>query len=365
MALRIVLTGGGTGGHVYPVLAVAQEIKKQIPNSNFLWIGSKNGLESKIAVQADLAYKAVPTGKMRRYFSLQNIVDIFKVPFGILKAYFLLMQFRPQVVFSKGGYVSYPVVFAAWLRDIPILLHESDSVPGLANRRLASKATLIATSFPIVPQELPKSKTVYTGLPIREQLLHGDAEKARTAFKLDQNRPVLLILGGSQGAQKINQIIQTVILDLLPHFQIIHQVGDNNQEELKEFAEKHYERGYRMVGFIEEGLEDVYALADLVVSRAGGIIHELAALGKVAILLPLASAANDHQAQNAYTLEKQSAATVVEDENLTPEVFKSELFKLFYDSNLQQEHAKQIKIFAEPMSAKKIAYWIARLVEIR
>ncbi|MFO0705175.1 MAG: undecaprenyldiphospho-muramoylpentapeptide beta-N-acetylglucosaminyltransferase [Candidatus Andersenbacteria bacterium] len=362
--VRVVLTGGGTGGHAYPVVAVAQEIRALDPQAVFLWIGSKKGKERAVAEAADIAFTTVPVGKFRRYFSLWTLLDIFKVPLGLIKAWFLLAEFKPDVVFSKGGFVSYPTVLAAWLHDIPILAHESDSIPGLANRRLASKVTLIATSFPIVPHELPQEKTVFTGQPIRPELLQGSAERAREHFKLSTDKPCLMIIGGSQGARAINQAIGAVLPDLLPHFQIIHQVGDKNVEEMQPVAERFAEQGYRVVGFLQDELADVYALADLIVSRAGGQIHEYAAVGKPVILIPLPGSGSNHQVMNAFTLQRQGAASMLEEANMTPELLRAEILKVFRDEALRARMQTAIAKFATPLAAKKLAYWVMRLAAL-
>src|SRR3990167_3862438 len=317
MALRIALTGGGTGGHAYPIVAVAAAIKKVEPAAEFFWIGSSFGRERAVAKEVGIRFGAVPTGKFRRYFSLANAIDVIKLPFGVAQAWWLLGLFKPAALFSKGGFVSYPAVIAAWLRDIPILLHETDSMPGLANRRLANKATLIATSFPVLPAELPFAKSVLTGQPIRCELLQGASERARKNLQLSADeRPVLAVFGGSQGAVAVNSVIRDLLPELLPHFQVIHQVGPKNIALGQELEKKFGERGYRARGFITDNLADVYALADVVVSRAGGQLHELAALGKAAILLPLPGSASDHQVKNADALAKQHAAIVLEAPNL-------------------------------------------------
>jgi UDP-N-acetylglucosamine--N-acetylmuramyl-(pentapeptide) pyrophosphoryl-undecaprenol N-acetylglucosamine transferase len=365
VALRVVLTGGGSGGHIYPLLAVAQEIKRYDPEAQFLWIGSSTGQEAEIAKQADIEFRSVPTGKMRRYFSFQNFIDIFKVPFGVASAFSILGGFKPHVVFSKGGFVSYPTVFAAWLRDVPILLHETDSVPGLANRRLSKKATLIATGFPIVGPELPKQKTVFTGNPVRREMLGGSAERARTQFGLSSDKPVLAVLGGSQGAVSINKVIQQLLPELLPHFQIIHQVGPNNLQDAQESLQKFKDRGYRAVGFLGQEMADVYALADIVIARAGGALFELAALAKPSIILPLAGSASNHQVMNAYAFQRQGAASMFEEPNLTPQLLLGELLKLVHDPELRGKMSHAIAKFDAPHAAQKIAYWIFRLAELR
>ncbi len=257
--------------------------------------------------------------------------------------------------------MSYPTVVAGWLHDIPILIHESDAVPGLANRKLAKKATLIATSFPIVPHELPQDKTIFTGQPIRPEVLGGSAERAREQFKLSTDRPVLAIFGGSQGARTINEAIVKVLPDLLPHFQIIHQVGANNLESMRATAEQYAERGYRAVGFLENDLFDVYALAHIILSRSGGQIHEYAALGKPVILIPHGIGGSGHQVMNAFMLQKQGAAEMLEEANMTPEILRGTILKLLRDESLRSHMQTAIKKFATPLAAKKLAYWVVRL----
>jgi len=365
MALRVALTGGGTGGHVYPVVAVAAAVKRQVPDAEFLWVGSSTGQEGEVARASGIKFVTVPTGKVRRYFSLANISDIIKVPFGVIRAVSVLSRFQPHVVFSKGGYVSYPVVVAAWLLDLPILLHETDAVPGMANRKLANKATLIATSFPVLAAELPYAKTVMTGQPIRRETLSGSADRARERLSLTKDeRPVLAIFGGSQGAVAVNQVIAELLPELLPQYQVIHQVGPANEAFGKELEEKYGQRGYRARGFFTDDLADVYALADVVVSRASGQTHELAALGKPAIMLPLPGSASDHQTRNAEAFAKQHAAIVLEAANLTPQLLLQELLKLRHDDGARRKLGEAIKRFDQPLAAAKLAYWIVRLAQL-
>ncbi|MFO0703042.1 MAG: UDP-N-acetylglucosamine--N-acetylmuramyl-(pentapeptide) pyrophosphoryl-undecaprenol N-acetylglucosamine transferase [Candidatus Andersenbacteria bacterium] len=366
MPLRVALTGGGTGGHTYPVVAVAAAVKQANPQVEFLWIGSGSGPEREVAQQIGVRFVAVPTGKLRRYFSLANLVDIFKVPFGVVEAWFALGRFDPDVLFSKGGFVSYPAVMAAWLHDIPILLHETDAVPGLANRKLASKAALIATSFPVLPAELPYAKSIHTGQPIRRELLAGSAQHARDALKLPKDeRLVLAVFGGSQGAVAVNQVIAELLPELLPHYQVIHQVGPDNEEFGRELEQKFGARGYRARGFYTDELADVYAVADVIVSRAGGQLHELAALGKPTVLLPLPGSASDHQVKNADALAKQHAAVMLEAPNLTSQLMLQTLLKLRHDEGLRRQLGANIKRVDQPRAADKIAYWLLRLAELR
>ena len=364
--MRLVVTGGGTGGHVYPIVAVMQALRSSESDLEVMWIGSGRGPEKIEAERQQVIFKSVATGKVRRYFSINNVLDIFKIPFGVLQAWFLLGSFKPDVVFAKGGFVSYPVVFAAWLRDIPILLHETDSVPGLANRRLAKKATLIALSFPIAPPELPKGKTVYVGQPIRLDVLTGNAKIARERFELTaDDRLVLAVFGGSQGAQSINKVIARLLPELLPHYQVVHQVGPDNADFGRELQEKYGERGYRASGFFTDGMRHVYALADVIVSRAGGMVHEYAALGKPIVLLPLPGSASNHQVRNAQAFAKQRAAIVLEEPNIKPSLLLQTLLKLRHDAEERKRLGTAIKRLDEPQAAEKLAHWISRLSELR
>ena len=227
--MRIVLTGGGTGGHLTPLVAVADKLKLKLgPEADILYVGSGAKLEKQIMAQEGIPAKFVVSGKMRRYFSFQNFVDFFKVPIGIIQSLWILLRFMPDVIFSKGGYVAVPIVLAAWIYRIPIMIHESDSAPGMANQFLSKFANRIALAYPSAEQYFPKEKVALTGNPVRFQVTEGDPIILRKELGFTEARKTLLVLGGSQGSQVINQAIVKILPKLLQHFQVIHQTGEEH-----------------------------------------------------------------------------------------------------------------------------------------
>ncbi|MFH1218371.1 MAG: undecaprenyldiphospho-muramoylpentapeptide beta-N-acetylglucosaminyltransferase [Candidatus Peregrinibacteria bacterium] len=282
--MRIVLTGGGTGGHVIPNLAVIEELKKR-DGVDIFYIGSKDGIEEKLVKRLGVRYEGVHCGKFRRYFSWQNFVDIFKVPAGVWEAKKILREYEPSVVFSKGGYVSVPVVYAAKKLRIPLVVHESDVSPGLANKFAFSRAEKICVSFEETKSYIPKDyeeKVVWTGSPIREEILSGDREAGYRMVGFDKHRPVLLIMGGSQGAEQINELVRAGLDELLKKFQIVHLVGKGNLDISVKRT------GYVQYEYLEQQMKDVLAMCDMAITRGGAnSLFELAILGKKALVIPL------------------------------------------------------------------------------
>ena len=226
MSLRIVLTGGGTGGHIFPLLAVAKKIKEKRSEVEFLFLGPAGKIETKLMLKESIPLKGIACGKMRRYFSFLNFIDFFKVPLGILQSLWHLLVYMPDAIFSKGGYASLPVVLAGWAYRIPIMIHESDSVPGMANSFLGKFSNSVAVSYPQAEGYFPPSQVVLTGNPLQEGINQGDAQKAREKFSLTESKKVIFVLGGSQGSQVINEKILEVLPELLPEYQVIHQTGE-------------------------------------------------------------------------------------------------------------------------------------------
>jgi UDP-N-acetylglucosamine--N-acetylmuramyl-(pentapeptide) pyrophosphoryl-undecaprenol N-acetylglucosamine transferase len=367
--MKIVFTGGGTGGHIFPIIAIIRELKKLSLNFpiDIYYIGPKDDF-SYLLTQEKIKTLFVLSGKLRRYFSflsiVQNAFDIFvKIPLGILQSFIFIFFLAPDLIFSKGGYGSFPVVIAGKLLGIPIFLHESDSVPGLANRILAKLAVEIFISFSETPY-FPKNKLILVGNPIREEILNGDKREAQKIFRLSGEKPVLLILGGSQGAQFINERILEILPLLLEEFEVIHQCGTKNfkdvEAEARVMIKKEQEKYYHLFPFLsEEQLKLAYAAADVILSRAGsGLIFEIAAVGKPAILVPLSSAAQEHQVQNAYLYGKTGAAIVLEEENFTAHFFLGRLRYLFEEKIRIQKMREAALRFARPKAAKIIAYYI-------
>lgn len=305
---RIVFTGGGTAGHVTPNLALIE--KFQEANWNVSYIGSKDGIEKTLVLQKDIPYYGIHCGKLRRYFSWRNFLMPFEVLLGILESLYLcFFKLRPYVIFSKGGFVAVPVVVTGWLLGIPVVVHESDFTPGLANKLSFPFATRICTSFRETANYIKdKSKVIFTGTPIRPGLLNGNAERGRAYCEFTSDKKIVLILGGSLGAQNINIIVREALPELLQQFQIIHVCGkdklDSNFDNIP---------GYKQFEYLHDELFDLMAAADIVVSRAGAnSVYELLALKKPNILIPLdKGASRGDQIDNAAWMEKQGISKVI------------------------------------------------------
>ncbi len=368
--MKILFTGGGTAGHIFPIIAIIREIRRNHPQGEFrfFYIGPKDKFFGDLLSKEGIEVKTILAGKIRRYFSLLNIVDIlFKLPIGILQAFFHIFVISPDLIFSKGGYGSIPTIIAGWILLTPIFLflHESDTAPGLANK-IAGKLVLeIFTSFPIEETEyFPAKKVISIGNPIRKELLKGSSKEAKKIFKLTGEKPLILILGGSQGAQKINDQVLTVLSKLLENFEIIHQTGRKNFEEVKAGAnvviKENLKKYYHPLPFLDEKeLSHAYQAADLIISRAGaGSIFEIAALGKPSILVPLPGAAQNHQVKNAYAFAKNGSTIVIEEKNFLPHFFLEKLKYLFSQSKKLEEMAEKAKEFSKPDAARIIGEYI-------
>ena len=309
---RIVLTGGGTAGHVTPNIALLPKLEEL--GYEIYYIGSYDGIEKKLLADYDIPYKGISTGKFRRYFDAKNFSDPARVVKGFFEARSALQKIRPDIVFSKGGFVSVPVVRAAHALKIPVICHESDMTPGLANKICLPVASKICCNFPETAAQLPADKAVYTGSPIRAELLKGDRKKALTFTSLPDDKPFLMIIGGSLGAQAVNEAVRKALPELLPRFHVIHLCGKDKTDE--SYAGT---KGYVQYEYIKEELPDLFALADVVISRAGAnAICELLALKKPNLLIPLsARASRGDQILNARSFEKQGFSKVLEEENVT------------------------------------------------
>lgn len=374
--MRVVFTGGGSGGHVNPLVSIARELRRMYPaNSSaseleLYYVGPNEDLAMILLRQEDFIIKTIAAGKMRRYFSLQNIIDIaFKIPFGFLQSIFLLLSIKPALVFSKGGTGSIAVTYAAKLLKIPVFLHESDIVPGLSNQKTAEWARKIFVSFPKTEYFDP-AKTILMGNPIRKEILEGSKERAGEVFHLTFEKPIILIIGGSQGAVAINDFVLSVLNDLLRNYELIHVVGrDNFKEETAEaqiVEEKDLEKYYHPIAFLdEEKTKHAYAAADLVISRAGSAsIFEIAACGLPSILVPLPGSAGDHQSKNAYAYSENGACLVVEQQNLTPHFFMQEAQLLLLHTEKIERMRQASLAFAKPLAARAIAREILEFLTV-
>ena len=309
---RIVLTGGGTAGHVTPNLALLPHLQKKGCEVNY--IGSYDGIEKGLIEAAGVPYYGISSGKLRRYFDPKNFSDPFKVMKGFFEARKILKNLKPDVVFSKGGFVSVPVVLAAKTRRIPCIIHESDITPGLANKLCIPMAKKICANFPETMKYLPEDKAVLTGTPIREELFKGNKIAGVDFCGFTVNKPVIMVVGGSTGAAALNEAVRDLLPTLLRDYQIIHLCGKGKAaEEYNDAA------GYCQFEYISKEMKDLFAAADLVISRAGAnSICELLALRKPHILVPLSAAASrGDQILNAESFEHQGFSYVLPEENLT------------------------------------------------
>ena len=326
MMKKIVLTGGGTAGHVTPNLALLPELKKR--DFDILYIGGKNGMEAELAGAAGISYRGISTGKLRRYFDLKNFTDPFRVIKGFFDAVGIIRSYRPDIVFSKGGFVAVPVTAAAWVCRVPVISHESDMTPGLANRLAAPFVKKICCNFPETAAMLPKNKAVLTGSPIREELLKGSRNRGLELLGFGDGKPVLMMIGGSLGAQRINKVLRADLKELLRVFDIVHICGKGNLEPSLEEPE-----GYRQFEFVSTELKDIFAAADIVISRAGAnSICELLALKKPNLLIPLSAAASrGDQILNAGSFEKQGFSMVLREEEMNEDSLVEAVLKLWSD----------------------------------
>ena len=325
---HVVLTGGGTAGHVTPNIALVPRLREL----GFLisYIGSYNGIEKKLIEEMGIPYYGISSGKLRRYFDLKNFSDPLRVVKGFAEANGLMKKLKPDVVFSKGGFVTVPVVRAAAFHHIPVLIHESDMTPGLANKLCIPVATKVCCNFPETVSSLPADKAVLTGTPIRGELKSGSREKGRLFCGFKDDKPVLMVMGGSQGAAAVNDSVRRILPQLLPTFNVVHLCGKGKQDESLTGTE-----GYRQYEYIQDELPDLFALADIVISRAGAnAIFELLAVKKPNLLIPLSkNASRGDQILNARSFEKQGFSMVMEEEEVTDESLLQAIETLYENRN--------------------------------
>jgi len=339
--MNILLTGGGTGGHTIPLVIAAAELRKRRKDLVLFWIGG-GGIEERAARDNNIAFGKVVVGKFRRYFSFSNLLDFFKIPAGVFQSFFLILGFKPDLVFSKGGYVSLPVVFAAFLLRKKIIIHESDLKPGLANRIGARLASKILLGF---KSEIEKKKCFFTGNPVRKEILQQDKEGAYRFFDLDLKRKTILILGGSQGARFLNRLIVKAKKDL-QEYQIIHLVGPR-------YSLPKTEENYKPYNWLDaKRIGQAYALAQIVIARAGAnTLSEIAVCAKPSILIPMPRSAAGHQLANAKSFETAGASIVLEQESLS----RNKLIKIVKNLLANQERLKKMGLAAQNLACPDAA----------
>lgn len=353
---RIILTGGGTAGHVTPNIALIPRLKEL--GYDIQYIGSYEGIEKELIEPFGIPYHGISSGKLRRYFSVQNFTDPFRVLKGLGEARKLIRTLKPDVIFSKGGFVSVPVVIAGKQNKVPVIIHESDMTPGLANKLAIPSATKVCCNFPETLEHLPKEKAVLTGSPIRQELLSGDPQAARKLCDFTENKPVILVIGGSLGAVAVNNAVRSALPELLQDYQIVHLCGKGKIDSTLIGT-----AGYVQFEYIKKELRDIFALADLVISRAGAnAICELLALRKPNILIPLsANASRGDQILNARSFERQGFSIVLEEEAVTKDTLLEAVHTLYKNRNKyidamsqsgQQDSIEKIIRLAEEITRK-------------
>ena len=322
---KIVLTGGGTAGHVTPNIALLPILKKN--DYEISYIGSYDGIERKLIEELSIPYFGIATGKLRRYFDLKNFTDIFRVIKGYNEAIKLLREIKPDVVFSKGGFVSVPVVRAAAKLGIPCILHESDMTPGLANKLCIPVAKKICCNFPETIRNLPEGKAVLTGSPIRRELKQGNKEDGLNMCGFSGEKPILMVIGGSQGAQSVNETVRESLKKLLPTFDIVHLCGKDKVDNMMLGID-----GYKQFEYIKDELKDIYAMTDVVISRAGAnAICEILELRVPNVLIPLSIGSRGDQVLNAASFEEQGFSEVIREEALDPSMLVETVMKVYND----------------------------------
>ena len=342
--MKILLTGGGTAGHFYPLIAVAEAIRDQARERKLLepqlFYAGPVTFDNEALFANDIQFIKTSAGKARQYFSLMNIIDFFITSWGVISSVFTIFFLYPDVIFSKGGYASFPILLSARLFRIPVVIHESDTVPGRVSLWSAKFATRIAVSYPHAATYFPKEKTAVTGNPIRNAILNKTKEGAHEFLALEKNTPVILIIGGSQGAQAINDCILRALPQMLQTYQVIHHTGEANFKDVEGLASvvltnSELKSRYHPYAYLNElTLRMAAGAADLVISRAGSTLFEIAAWGLPSIVIPISKDVTEHQTTNAIAYAKTGAAVSIEQNNLSPTLLLSEIHRILDNPDL-------------------------------
>lgn len=363
--MKILLTGGGTGGHFYPIIAVVEEIHSIVKDEKIiepeLYYAAPTEYDSRALFDNNIRFVGTSAGKLRHYFSLLNFLDVFKTLWGIIQSLIMLFKIYPDVVFGKGGYVTFPVLYAARLLRIPVVIHESDSIPGRVNKWAGKFAKNIAVSYPEAAQYFPQDKVAFTGNPVRKEITTPLSHGAHEFLKLEENVPVILVLGGSLGSQKINDTLLDSLPQLLNKYQVIHQTGKKNFTQVKNMAELvlgGHPHSYRYKTFDHLNplaMRMAAGVSNLVISRAGSTIFEIALWGIPSIIIPIPEGISHDQTSNAFNYARSGACLVMEENNLTSNILVSEVERLFSHPSELAKMKEATKVFAHPDAARKIA----------
>ncbi|MGI5836259.1 MAG: undecaprenyldiphospho-muramoylpentapeptide beta-N-acetylglucosaminyltransferase [Chloroflexota bacterium] len=345
--MRVLLAGGGSGGSSAPVLAVAQELRKRT-ECEFLYIGTSSGPELELVSRMGIPFRSVQTGKLRRYWSWQNLVDLFRIPMGLIQSLATVAKFRPHLAFAAGGFAAVPPLMAASILRVPTVIHQQDVEPGLANKILAPFANKITVTFPSSLAHFPSSKTTVTGNPVRHEILSGSREEAKRLFTLRDDLPVVLVTGGGTGALGLNRLVASAAKQLTSNCQILHITGKGKRVELPDSMPN-----YRQMEFLAEGMGHALAAADLVVSRAGlSTLTELAALGKPSIIIPMP---RSHQNANAQVFSKAQASVVYQEAELDGAKLAESILSLLQNREQLESMSERARALMPPLAEARIA----------
>ncbi len=369
--MKILLTGGGTGGHFYPIIAVAQEVQTIAKENKIadveLYYMSPTAYNEGELYNNKIIYKKNYAGKMRRYFSILNFFDIFKTAIGIIRSIWEIFLIYPDVVFGKGGYASFPALVSARILRIPVVIHESDAEPGRVNSWASKFAERIAVSYPEGAKFFPKEKVALTGNPVRKELFMPLSSNAHEYLNLDPNIQTILILGGSLGSRNINEVLVEALPRLLEKYQIIHQTGKLNFDEVKKVVDAvlinspHKDR-YRPYSYMDNlTLRSASGAANLVISRAGSTIFEIAGWGIPSIIIPIRESVSHDQVKNAFAYSRTGAATVIEEENLTGNILYAEVERILGNKDIYEKMKESTKQLVYPNAARNIAEELVKI----
>lgn len=365
--MKILFTGGATGGHFYPIIAVAEAIHDLSREEHLLepelYYAAPDPYDRDMLVANTITFMPTAAGKQRPYRSILNYLDYFKTGWGIARAVVRTLFLYPDVVFGKGGYTSFPTLLAAKLFRIPVVIHESDSIPGRVNTWAGKFAVKVALSFPEASKYFPEGKTVVTGNPVRKAALHPSSDGAREFLKLEEGVPIILVLGGSQGAQAINEAVLGALPQLVEKYQVVHQTGEANIEDIAGRAgvildKSPYRNRYKPFGYLNDlAMRMSAGAAALVISRSGSTLFEIAAWGLPSILIPLPPDVDPtgHATRNAFTYAREGAAVVIEQNNLTPGILASEATRIIDNAQIAKDMGAAARKFAQGDAAKQIA----------
>ena len=369
--MRILFTGGGTGGHFYPIVSIAEELNNLAKEKRLLELElfymSPTPYNPGVLYEHGIIYKKNSAGKLRHYFSILNFFDFFKTGWGILVSLYQIYRLYPDVIFGKGGYASFPALAAARVLRIPLVIHESDTVPGRVNLWAGKWASRIAVSYGDTVKYFPKEKVAFTGQPVRKDIAEPITSGAREFLKIEEKVPVVLVLGGSQGAQRINDTVLEGLKGLVERYEIIHQTGKNNIVEAKATAEavlfdSLHKNRYKAFDYLNVlALRMATGVASVVVSRAGSTIFEIASWGVPAIIVPINERVSHDQHSNAFAYARAGACTVIEEENLTPNILASEIERLVTNEAEREKMKVAAKAFYKPGAARLVAEEILKI----